>query len=74
MDGFPLGRVGWKVDDDPVVIPGIGLVEIFVERGGVVWGSCRHRDRLDGLTRRRMLVLEIDSVALVRQFPIFHQQ
>src|ERR1700674_367981 len=70
VDGFPLGRVGREVDGDPVVFSGIGLVENFVERGGVVWGGFRHLDRLDSFPRRPMLVLEIDSLALVWQFPV----
>jgi hypothetical protein len=74
MDGFPLGRPGRGIHRDPVVISGIGLVENFVERGGIVWGGCWHLDGLDRLTRRQMLVLEVDSQALARQFPVFHQQ
>ena len=74
MDCFPVGRAGRDVNSDPAVNSGIGLVENFVERGGIVGGSCGHVDRLNRLTRWQMLVLEIDSLALIGQFPIFHQQ
>jgi hypothetical protein len=66
VDGFPIRRAGRKVHRDPIVISGIGLVETFVERGGIAWGGGRHLDRLERLTRRQMLVLEIDSLAWVR--------
>jgi hypothetical protein len=63
LDGFPVWRAGGEVYRDPVVISGIGLVENLVEGGSVVWGGGWHLDRLDGLARREMLVLEIDSLA-----------
>ncbi len=70
VDGFPVRGVGREIYRDPAVIFGIGLMENFVERGSVLGCPLRHLADGDVGTAGRMLVLQVNSFALVGQFSI----
>jgi hypothetical protein len=67
VDGLPLGRAGRQIYGDPFVISSVSLVENFVEGSGVFGGGYGHLVDDDVCAVGRMLVLQVNSLALSGQ-------
>ena len=72
VDSFPVRSFGRSVDCNPVAAVSVGLVELVVEGGSVFDGSRGHPNDRDVGSARRAFTLQVDSLAVVRHFPIFH--
>jgi len=73
VDGFPVGGVGRDIDRDPIVVACVSLVQLVIEGGGIIRGGMRHlAGRYIGAVGR-MLVLQVDSLALFGQLSSGHK-